>query len=304
MELVSSFTHMFLHYLSELWWILAIGFFLSGVFYEFVPTKSVEKHLGESGMKPILIASVVGVLLPVCCIGSLPIALTLRRKGASLGSVLAFLVATPATSISALIVSWKLLGGVFTIVIFFAVILMGIVMGIVMAGIKVDLPIEKEKKGESCCSEESGDSKPALEASLSGRLKGTFRYALIKLPKEMGREILIGIAIASFITVFDPIQHFIQHYLMGLLGYFVVLIFGLLTYVCSTASVPMADALMQSGLSSGQALCYLLAGPVTSYATIMVIKKDFGSHILGMYLGIIAIFALFSGMVFDLLMPL
>lgn len=61
----------------------------------------------------------------------------------------------------------------------------------------------------------------------------------------------------------------------------------------------MTDALVTSGMSMGQALCYLLVGPITSYSTIMVIKKDFGRQVLGVYLLVIIVFSLLSGLVVD-----
>ena len=109
----------------------------------------------------------------------------------------------------------------------------------------------------------------------------------------------MGIALASFITVFEPIQYLIREYLIGFVGYFFILIIGLATYVCSTASIPMADAFLQSGLSHGQALCYLLVGPITSYGTILVIKKDFGVRVLTIYLGVICILSVLYGLFFD-----
>ncbi len=298
MELLTEFVKVYLHYGEELWLTLAIGFLLSGLFFKFIPSNIVERHLGKDGIGPIFIASVIGIILPVCCIGSLPIALTLHRKGARLGAVLAFLVATPATSISALIVCWKLLGFVFTFIIFAAVIIMALIMGIVCDGIKLKTK-RSGQSGNSCChEEESGDKQE--ESSIKERLKGAVVYGFITLPREMGVEVLIGIALASFITVFEPLQQLIHEYLTGLLGYFFVLIVGLLTYVCSTASVPMADAFLQSGMSYGQALCYLLVGPITSYGTILVIKKDFGTHVLVMYLSIIIFTSLLTGIVVDL----
>ena len=110
---------------------LAIGFLLSGLINEFIPSEWVERRLGGGGVKPILYSTLVGIILPICCLGSLPVAVSLRQKGARLGPVLAFLVATPATSITALLVTYGLLGLNFTIFIFFAVITMGLVMGLV-----------------------------------------------------------------------------------------------------------------------------------------------------------------------------
>ena len=127
--MIAQFFIVFKDYFIEVLPSLAIGFFLSGLIHEFVPTKLVERYLGGQGIRPILYSTLVGTVLPICCFGSLPVAVSLHQKGARLGPVLAFLVATPATSISALLVCYTLLGINFTLYIFFAVILMGLVMG-------------------------------------------------------------------------------------------------------------------------------------------------------------------------------
>lgn len=301
MYFLSHFVHLFVHYVQELWIVLLVGFFLSGIFYKFISTEIVVRHLGEKGLRPILISTFVGAALPVCCIGTLPIAVTLKRKGASMGAVLAFLVATPATSVSALIVCWKLLGLTFTVYIFFAIILIGLVIGIIGNGMKGE-PGGKGGLNENgaCCSHDDPDEETGEGAPVGQKLKEAMVYAFFKLPKEIGGEILIGIAIASLISASDPLQNFIRQYFVGAVGYAVVLVVGLLDYVCSTASVPLADALVRSGMSYGQALCYLLLGPITSYGTILVIRKDFGNKILAMYLGVISVMSLLAGIVYDI----
>jgi uncharacterized membrane protein YraQ (UPF0718 family) len=90
-----------------------------------------ERHLGGEGIKPLIYATLAGTVLPICYFGVLPVAVTLHWKGARLGSVLAFLVATPDTSVTSLLVSYGLLGAKFVIFEFFAVITMGLVMGLV-----------------------------------------------------------------------------------------------------------------------------------------------------------------------------
>ena len=80
-----------------------------------------------------------------------------------------------------------------------------------------------------------------------------------------------------------------------------MVVVGLLDSVCSTASVPLADALVRSGMRYGQALCYLLLGPITSYGTILVIRKDFGKKVLVMYLGVISVMSLLAGIVYDMI---
>ena len=151
MNILTEFLVVFKGYLVEVLPFLFIGFLLSGLIHEFIPAKLVERHLGGKGIKPILYSTLAGTILPVCCIGSLPIALSLHQKGARLGPVLAFLVATPATSVTALLVCYGLLGLKFTVFIFFAVILMGLLMGIVGNSLKINHP--KGLANPACCQE-------------------------------------------------------------------------------------------------------------------------------------------------------
>ncbi|MCX7661974.1 MAG: permease, partial [Candidatus Omnitrophica bacterium] len=126
---MSKFFFVLWHYLGEIIPALILGFSLSGLIYEFVPSQWIEKNLGGKGIKPIIYATITGTILPLCCWGSLPVAISFYRKGSKLGPVLAFLVATPATSISALMVTYKILGLKFTVFIFLSVILMGLLIG-------------------------------------------------------------------------------------------------------------------------------------------------------------------------------
>jgi len=298
MELLINTLQVFLSYLNEIWLTLLIGFFLSGVVYQFIPAESINKYLGEKKFSSLLLASLVGVILPVCCIGSLPIAITLKRKGASLGSVLAFLVATPATSVTALFVCWKLLGPLFTISIFFAVILMALILGVVIDALGIKATGTLEKKEEDHCCHDAEAAGHSHETTLQ-KWKNIMKYAFITLPKEIGVEVVIGLTAASFIAVYEPLHGLIEEYVVGMAGYLIILFMGVLTYVCSTASVPLADALITTGISQGQALCYLIVGPVTSYGTILIIKKDFGGKVLVIYLSIICVLSIFYGMILD-----
>ena len=135
---MTEFLTVFKNYLIEVLPFLAIGFLSSGLIHEFVPTRLVEKHLGGKGIRPLLYSTLTGTVLPICCWGSLPVAISLHQKGARLGSVLAFLVATPATSITAFLVCYALLGIKFTMFIFFAVILMSVIMGAITNLIKFE----------------------------------------------------------------------------------------------------------------------------------------------------------------------
>lgn len=72
MNAIAELFIVFKEYFIEVLPFLMIGFLLGGLVYEFVPAKLVERHLGGKGIKPILYSTLAGTILPVCCIGSLP----------------------------------------------------------------------------------------------------------------------------------------------------------------------------------------------------------------------------------------
>jgi uncharacterized membrane protein YraQ (UPF0718 family) len=95
---------------------------------------------------------------------------------------------------------------------------------------------------------------------------------------------------------------FVEKFLSGVYGYLFSVIFGIFMYICSTASVPLVYALSQQGLSIGPSLVLLILGPLTSYATILVVRKEFGDKILFFYLATIIVFSLISGYILELIL--
>ncbi|MFH1407293.1 MAG: permease [Candidatus Omnitrophota bacterium] len=286
------------HYLIEVVPAVLFGFLLSGIIHEYIPMAWVEKYLGARGIKPIFYATLVGTFLPVCCWGSLPIAVSFYKKGSRLGPILAFLVATPATSVTALFVSYKLLGPGFTVYIFFSVIIMGMITGILgnFFGFK-----PKKQKKDVCPHCEKEQQHCAHKPGFGSRIKSILKFAFWDMPKELGMEILIGLVLAAAVGAFLPIGHFIKTYLAGTWAYLFSLVFGLLMYFCSTASVPLVDALIKQGMSGGAGLVLLLVGPITSYGTILVLRKEFGAKVLSFYLASISVLALGLGFLFSLI---
>ena len=269
--------------------------------HEFIPEDIVLKYLGTKGVKPILYSTLIGTFLPVCCWGSLPIAVSFYKKGARLGPILAFLVATPATSVSALLVVYSVLGLKFAVYIFFAVIVMGVATGLIGNMIKYEP--KASKKEESCPHCEAGASHAHEHGKKNffRRIASILRYAYIDLPKEIGLEILVGIILAAIVATFVPIGRLIKLYLGGWFGYAFSIVFGLLMYICSTATPPLVDSLIRQGLNIGAGMALLLIGPVTSYGTLFVLRKEFGMKVLSIFLVSLIILSLLLGFGFQIL---
>jgi len=295
---INLFIHTLWHYIIEVAPALILGFFISGLIHEFLPENFVDKYLARKNFLSILWATLIGALLPICCIGNLPVAISFYKRGARLGPVLAFLVATPATSITALLVCYRLLGVKFTVYIFFAAITVGIIMGLI--GNMLPIAVKKEDKEEACphCGEEGhGQEKHALLE----RVKSVFVYSFWTMPKDMGKEILIGLILAALIVSIAPVEKLISLYLGGAFGYVFALPFAIIMYICSTATVPLVDAFINSGMNIGAGMLLLLVGPITSFGTLLVVRKEFGNKILWVYLAVICLAGLILGYGFSII---
>lgn len=298
--MIIHFLHTLQYYVIEIAPSLVLGLLLSGIIHEFVLQSWVNRYLSRKGILPILYVTIAGIILPLCCFGALPIAIGFRKKGAPLGPILAFLVVTPATSITAILVTWRLLGIGFTLYLCLSVILMGLIIGI----IGNFLPFKQvESQSEACpmCEEGEHINHRHHEKGIKERIISVLSFGFIDIPKEIGLELVIGLILAAVVASITPLGSIIKNYLAAGYGYLFALIFGLLMYICSTASVPLVHAFISQGLNIGASFVLLLVGPITSYGTILVIRKEFGSKILLVYLSIICLLSLILGYLFSIL---
>ncbi len=93
---------------------LVIGLIVAGLIKVYVPSAWLTEFL--KGRGGVVKAAFIGAPLPLCSCGVIPAALALRRQGASRGSVMSFLVATPETGVDSVAVSYALLGPFLAIV--------------------------------------------------------------------------------------------------------------------------------------------------------------------------------------------
>lgn len=110
---------------------------------------------------------------------------------------------------------------------------------------------------------------------------------------------LIGLVIAAIISVAVPDDFFAEKIGTGIGAMILMMLIGIPLYVCATASVPIAAALIAKGLSPGAALVFLMTGPATNAAGFVMIWKILGNRTAIIYIITVAICALVSGLLLD-----
>ncbi len=267
---------------------LLFGFAAAGVLHVAIPTTWVARHLGGGGWPPVVKAALVGVPLPLCSCGVIPVATSLRRQGASRGAVAAFLMSTPQTGVDSILVTWGLLGPVIAIVRPIAAFLSGVLVGLVV-GFK---PAPPPDPGEA-----SSNAPPSTQPP---RWQRALRHGLITLPRDIGRELIVGLVIAGLFGAIIPPNLFADRIPAGWPSMLLMLAVGIPIYVCSTASVPIALGLIRAGISPGAAMVFLITGPATNAATLTTLGRILGPRSTVAYLASLVLTALATGAVLDL----
>jgi uncharacterized membrane protein YraQ (UPF0718 family) len=278
---------------------LLLGFGIAGVLSVLISAKTVEKHLGGSKIGSVIKASLFGVPLPLCSCSVIPVTASLRKHGAGRGATMAFLLSTPQTGVDSIMVTYALLGPVLAVFRPIAAFLTGLIGGAV-ANLIPDGNSIAEQEQTSCkdgCCSTSAEDKPNIIWQI-------FNHGFITLPRDVGRSMLIGVLIAGAITAFVPDNLLAKYLGGGILSLFAMMLFGIPVYVCATASVPIAAALILKGVSPGAALVFLMTGPATNAAGIAAVWKMMGPRTVAVYLITTAATALASGLIFDRFMEI
>lgn len=286
---------------TELWTIflemspyLLLGFFFAGLMHLLFPGKKVSKYLGGNNFKSVLNASLIGVPLPLCSCGVIPIGLAFYRHGASRPSTVSFLISTPQTGADSIMVTWSLLGLPFAIIRPVVAFLTGLFGGLLT---------KRLYKGDKNISKNGPDNSREIPSGFIPKLKELFRYPFVEFMQDIAKWLVIGLLIAALISVIVPDNYFADKLPGNFAGMILILVAAIPVYICATASVPIAAVLMLKGLSPGAALVLLMAGPATNAATITMIGKEMGKKTLIGYLSAIIVGALIAGSIIDYLLP-
>jgi uncharacterized membrane protein YraQ (UPF0718 family) len=285
-------------------WLL-LGFAVAGLLSVLIDPETIERHLGGRGLVPVLKAAGVGVPLPLCSCGVIPVAASLRQHGASRGATAAFLIATPQTGVDSIAVTYSLLGPLMAVVRPLAALFSGIVGGLVVDGVegRHDRPAARFAGLAALPGFGAPGADPAAAPARrwTGRLGDALHYGFVTLPRDLAGPMLWGLLAAAAIGLALPDDFFAGTLGAGLPGMLAMMLIGIPVYVCASASVPVAAALIAKGLSPGAALVFLMTGPATNTATLAAVWKLMGRRTAVLYLLSIALTALAAGLLLNAL---
>jgi len=289
-EFLEIFVKGFWDTLAEMSPYLLFGFFVAGLLSVFISAQLVERHLGGNGIWPLLKASAFGVPLPLCSCGVIPVSMSLRKHGASKGATISFLLSTPQTGVDSILVTLSLLGPVYAIFRPVAALITGMIGGgLVQLSDPQPADAIQPECTDACCNEKKQKSK----------IVRVLEHGFITLPADIGKAMFAGLIIAAVISAVVPDDFFAPFLGGGILAMVIMMALGIPVYVCATASVPVAAALIAKGVSPGVAMVFLMTGPATNAAAFMTIWSVLGKKTAITYIITVAGAAIAAGLLLD-----
>jgi hypothetical protein len=283
---------------------ILFGILVAGFLRVFLNPAAVARHLGQGTFMSVFKSALFGMPFPLCSCGVVPAAVSLRRQGANRGATTAFLIATPETGMDSIALSYALLDPIMT-----AARPLAAVATACVAGAAQNLTAEEKDKSvvpdltcpvDGCC--DGLHCPPEVHRahhSFGEKLRAGLRFAFVDLWSDIVLAFVVGLFLAACISVLVPAELMYRYLGGGLVAMLVMLGIGIPTYICATASTPIAAALVLKGVSPGAALVFLLAGPATNMASLAVIVGLLGKGGTALYLGILAVCSILFGLVLD-----
>ncbi len=281
---------------------LVFGFLSAGFIKTLVPRRLIERAMQKPGLRSVATASLIGIPLPLCSCSVIPVAVSLRRSGASRGSTAGFMVSTPEIGVDSFLLSYVLLGPFLAVarVIASFVSAFAVGMSIETWGEK-DSPEQVSPKPSCCCSTGSKLSVNPDKLSAAEIVKRSLAYGFGDIVDDLARLLVIGFLLAGAAAYLLPPDIVASANLSSMSAMLIAMLISTPVYICSTSTTPLAAALLLKGVSPGAIVVFLLAGPATNITTMLAVKQELGTRSLGLYLAAITFTTLLAGISIDYL---
>ena len=245
---------------------ILLGYLFAGIMNHLRPETYFRWMRHRSSLVQSLRGMIIGLPVPVCSCGVIPVYKTLVEKGTPISASIAFLIATPELGIDAVLLSIPLLGGKMTLVRIGAAALVALLIGWAM----------KAVSGKSTPGDENPEYTPETKSreTIKVRVKKMAYFGFVEVLDHTAPWIIVGIFVAAVTSTFVNLESFAS--LSPLAGVIFFALAGLPLYVCASGATPLVAVLLIKGVSPGAAMAFLLTGPATNIATFGLLKSMHG----------------------------
>ena len=283
--------------------LLFIIVFIMGIVNSYFPVERLKNYLHKKKLYGLeyFTASVFGAITPFCSCSSVPLFIGFVQGGIPLGVTFSFLITSPLVNEVAIAMFIGLFGWKATLLYAGSGIILGSLGGWLLG--KFHLEPMLSDWVQRILHKRSNQSAPQeVELTFKERLPGIGREAW-NIVKGVLVYILIGIGIGAVMHGFVP-DDFFQEYLGGGEWWTVPLavILAVPMYANAAAIVPVIEVFVAKGVALGTAIAFMMATVGLSIPEATLLKKVMTNKLIGTYFGIVSLFIILSGFLFNLIL--
>ncbi|MBR9912856.1 MAG: ATPase [Gammaproteobacteria bacterium] len=289
---VQTMSHGMHELINSMWWGVVLAAIFVGVLGR-IPQNLITSVLGKGGtFRGVWRATLAGVFMDLCSHGILMVGMQLYQRGASLGQVMAFLIASPWNSLSLTIIMVTLIGLPWTL----AFILLSLVIALISGSVFDRLVTAGTLPANPASSElpENYRFWPELKGHWA---QVDWRPGLVLEVLQEGargsrmvlRWLLFGVVLATLLRSFVSLENFQDWFGPTMVGLLVTLVMATIIEVCSEGSTPIAADLLTRANAPGNSFAFMMTGVATDYTEVMVLKDTTSSWKIALFLPLVTV---------------
>jgi hypothetical protein len=301
MELILKYLSSLTYLIEDLWIFFLIGFLVAGIAQEFVPARTLLRYFGSNSWQSLARASFAGLVVSVCSCGAIPLAATLRQRGASTAVALTFLLATPWAGFTHLVILSGFIGFPATALVLVSAIVVSFLTGLVFALLEKINWIDAKLSAETTLGQgtilSSETNKPITE-----RLLRSLRYSFTSFT-DIGKYLGIGLLLAAALHAFVPTT-----FVSGVLGkdtsvdpILLAIPLSAVIELCSEGFSVFGGQLYSMGATLGVVFVMLMVGVTTDFTELSVLWGKFGKNSTIAYVVVSTFIAFVAAHIIDLI---
>jgi uncharacterized membrane protein YraQ (UPF0718 family) len=277
--------------------------FLMGIVNAYFPVERLRDYLHRNKLYGLeyLLASTFGAITPFCSCSSVPLFIGFVQGGIPLGVTFAFLITSPLVNEVAIALFIGMFGLKATLIYVVSGVLLGTIGGWILGKFKLEPLLTDwvqqiiKNKGRETSFEDSEQTflprLPAIRLEAWDIVRGVLIY------------VIIGIAIGAVMHGYVP-ENFFHTYLGDGQWWSVPLavILAVPVYANAAGIVPVIDVFVAKGVPLGTAIAFMMATIGLSLPEATLLKKVMTFKLIGLYFGVVTVFIILSGFVFNLLL--
>lgn len=281
-ERLGASIQFFLYDVLKIFLLLSVMIFITAYIQSFFPPERSKKILGRfNGLSGNILAALLGTVTAFCSCSSIPLFIGFTSSGLPLGTSFSFLISSPLVDLASVLLLASIFNWKIAIAYVFVGVVLAVVGGLIIGKLKMEKFVESFVISNDMLVLEN--KKITHKARLHSAKK-----QVMKIINKVWLYVLIGVGIGAAIHNYIP-QSFINA-LIGADKWWSVLIatlVGVPMYADIFSTLPIAEALVASGVGLGTVLSFMMGVTALSLPSIVMLSKVVKTRLLGIFLAIV-----------------